>query len=414
MCVIELLVIEEGSQMLRSVKRKSNWLFILSMIALPYAVDLVQPAYATGDEYKDLNRDLAKMTASEQLRTLWNEIKKTNYKNNLVTNRSWWGWFSGKTITGLPTSERNAISALWALNTKKDAATIFNPEMGPFPPKDYQKPTHYLGVVAQVRFEVENTKYTGQFRQGGRGLMRLSKIGHSRGPFGPSMSMMMLEDYAKPTSFNVMHSVDGQGQDPHFFAHSFSNFPGPAKKIPASLIIENFNQVAEDISASSGQQVTYNNLPGIRTEKTRVAVLPLIDHARIENGKPVENPLAPFEVIFKPYPEVEIAFNRELESAKDSGADYRDFIQKVARKGQVVFLVYARDEEAAKRAWVKKWGDYDSASLKEQSSEGEDVDGVPVESTLIGQVVLESDFIASEFGDRMRFIHSPQTVLLDI
>jgi hypothetical protein len=215
-------------------------------------------------------------------------------------------------------------------------------------PVGRRKIIHPFGTVAAVRWvPTKNHSYTGIFQSGGHGIARLSIAGDPNllgNTFG--MGLKIFVNKKPSVNLHVMHSLDGQGEDNNFFAHNFTNnIPEPTSLILKPLAA---------LFALVQDPPTY---------------LPVDHFARVNSkGSEVEDFNAPFSLVFKPASDVKGLFD----SNSDSDSDFRDDLASLT-KGTTLYQVYA---------------------LRVKS------DRKPL---LIGSIVLDSLFVASEYADQKLF-----------
>lgn len=275
-----------------------------------------------------LSTNYQSLTAQQKKVELWNEIKANPYSELPQLN-------SGIGIGFI----------LSSLNTFSSLAVSFD-HTDDIMPIGRRKIIHPFGSVAPIRWESEkNNPYTGIFQSGGVGLARLSIAGDPD-LLGMTTGMAIKIFINKQPSVNlqVMYSLDGQGNDNNFFAHNFTNnIPEPKSLILKPLAA---------LFALVQNPPTY--LP--------------VDHFAAVNRKGVniDNPVAPYALVFKPSAEVENLF------PSDSTNDFRNDLASL-NIGTTIYDIYA---------------------LKNKS------DRSPI---LIGHLVIEDHFVASEFEDQKLF-----------
>lgn len=101
---------------------------------------------------------------------------------------------------------------------------------------------HSVGVVMPFKLVASSNKYTGMFRGADYGLLRFSSAASpsstidplygSMGGFTPGVGIKMFRDGKPSANFMAMPTLDAQACSiPNFFANTFTNHPGGAKKM---------------------------------------------------------------------------------------------------------------------------------------------------------------------------------------
>lgn len=111
-------------------------------------------------------------------------------------------------------------------------------------PAGWKKAIHAHGTVAQVEYiSTGDHSYTGLW-QGATGLVRLSVTGDpvKRG-FAPGLALKMLVNGQDSANFSALYTLNGQGQDHNFFAHSLSNIVPVVNEFGPKFINSIFRRV---------------------------------------------------------------------------------------------------------------------------------------------------------------------------
>jgi hypothetical protein len=223
-----------------------------------------------------------------------------------------------------------------------------------FGPADRTKLIHTYGAVAKVRFEMNpDSPFTGIFKSGGVGLARLSLAKYDLNAFTPGMALKVLIDGPNP-SLNIisMFSLDGQGNNKNFFENNFWNIINGPTSLPLKLLAKAF-------------ALSLRLIPGGESERPiSEENLPLQKHAEIEsNGNVETRPRAPYGIVFKP--------NKAIGWSSQTPFDFRTHLADVP-VGSPLYTIAVR--------------------------------GTPdgPEQT-IGQLVADSQFVASQYGDSELF-----------
>ncbi|MGE0711373.1 MAG: hypothetical protein AB7N76_30390 [Planctomycetota bacterium] len=203
---------------------------------------------------------------------------------------------------------------------------------------------------AQPRASGPVHPYTGLLREGAVGLIRLSLASDEK-RYIPGVALKLIPAGTAPTA-NIL-AIPGFGgqQSRDFFAQAPTN------------IIPGLDGVSGWFS-----KVTLNVFIWIQK---RAAPQPLwlkvAPAAAVHrDGSQVKDPKAPFQVVFRP---------ADVHIPTDAQGDFRELIAKHVPKGSVIYRVYGRDQDGEER--------------------------------LLGTVRTESEFVASEYGDReFHFVHT--------
>jgi len=216
-------------------------------------------------------------------------------------------------------------------------------------PEGRKKLIHAYGSTAKISLKITNPKYLGIFKTGGIGIARLSiaQKWNADTAFTPGMAIKLLVDGEPSINLHVMNSVDGQGTNHDFLSCAFSNVLPPAKTILGQMITGSFNRAVRLLNT------IMNNKGPIDADH-----LPLLQACRVV----APNTLCPSQIIFRPI-------------ADFGGSGLEDDFRKDLAKippGTVLYYLKAV--------------------------------GVPGENEeLIGQLVTESRFVASDYGDKKLF-----------
>ncbi|MBI4423055.1 MAG: hypothetical protein HY554_04980 [Elusimicrobia bacterium] len=208
------------------------------------------------------------------------------------------------------------------------------------------KRLHPFGAVARVDWEpVEGQPYTGVFRSGALGLVRLSLGADPKSAFIPGLAVKLFLDGRPSVDALAIHSLDGESSR-DFFGPTLSNVVAPPRSLAIRLFVAALSLVAEPL---------------------RLPVEALARHDGA--GRPQEPSRAPYALEFRPG-------DAAARAAKGEG-DFRESLAALPA-GTVLYDVYARRGKA------------DS------------------ESSLIARLRTGSAFVASDFGDRELFFRHPR------
>ncbi|OQV18901.1 hypothetical protein BV898_06963 [Hypsibius exemplaris] len=218
------------------------------------------------------------------------------------------------------------------------------------------------GTIAQVQFKPSPTNpYTGLYQTGVHGLIRLSNQQLGNIGFNPSMALKIPIDGKPSLNWQAMFNQSiGQGDDHNFFKNPFTNIlpyaPSTMKPLPH---VQAFMD-------------SLTILPGGEADRPESIVnLPVYEHGAVhQNGSAVTgHVVSPYEIIFRP--------NKALGWAPEDRTDYRVHLSKLP-PGSLLYTVVARRT-------------------------------VDAEEETIGEIITESEFVASHYGDYTLFFkHSRQ------
>jgi len=220
--------------------------------------------------------------------------------------------------------------------------------------KGKEKAIHTYGATALVTFEVnpELKRWTGMYETGGGGLLRFS-LAKAGLPYTPGIGLKLLVDGQESVDFQAMYSLNGQGENQNPFANDFRNIVDP----PEGIALKGLGLVFKH----SIRAVVAAGL--ISSERE----LPISKAATVNtDGSTVQLPRYPYEITFVPNPEL----TKSL-SANDP-TDTRIKLQSIS-PGVVLYSVFGRESAASTGKFF------------------------------IGVIKLESNFIASAFGDQELF-----------
>jgi hypothetical protein len=194
---------------------------------------------------------------------------------------------------------------------------------------------------------LRDSPYTGVAGSGGAGLMRASDA-VGGGTFAPSLAIKFLVDGRPSLNYLALPSAYRDPGDSDFFTSIYSNSAPPPKKIDNKLIVGAFERTAK---ALGGTRVY-----GI--------YLPLHHLAQRElDGRAVADAKVPDRIELHP--------TAAARAAASSGKDWRVVLAGLPT-GLTLFEVRASPK-------------------------------IDVEATLVGELRLESSFVASRYGDERLF-----------
>jgi len=286
-------------------------------------------------------------TAGESLSSILGEISSSEFDRK-----------------SLPTSDPGFFSVLKLFSSSflQVTFTHSSDEM----PVARPKLIHTYGSVAPVELIIDapSSPYTGLFKTGGVGLARLS-LAKQSGSFTPGMGLKLFVDYKPSINFQVMYSLDGQGEDRNFFVNKFSNIIDP----PSSFILKQLGNAFD---------WAINALSDNPSEKPESAiVLPVYEAAGINSdGTAVasDSIVEPYEVVFTPTSEVKKSYASFLSRTQNAVSYDKDFRVGLGEipAGTVLYTVSVKAKRGA-------------------------------QEEVIGRLKTSGKFIASEYGDSKLF-----------
>lgn len=223
-------------------------------------------------------------------------------------------------------------------------------------PKKWKKYLHQRGSVAKVKFvPTENSPYTGIFQGSECGLLRMSITYRptKKRAFAPGLALKVLRDGKPSANISALYRLDGQGTNYNILANPLSNIVPMGDELGLKLVHKVFKKVTD-----YPEELLLNHFSDLD-----------------EKGETVENAKAPRQVFFVPNQ----SFN--FSSSKH---DFRKDLETIPA-GTTIYKVYAASE---------KLKDFDYTEYK-----NEDIKKFLNEAKLIGEIITDSEFVASEFGD---------------
>lgn len=251
-------------------------------------------------------------------------------------------------------------------------------------PKPKTKIVHAYGAIAKAQLKITNPDagYTGIFKTGSPALLRLSlasPVANDSG-FTPALAIKFPIQNAPSENLVVMRNLDGQidaqGRPDHrLFRDSWANEFGPPRDPKMELLRQVFDGALRLLKSLGAEpsNVFYRSL--WYSAGVRGGAIAAGESARV----PDDQVRAPRDIILRP------TVDNAAATSADPNVDFRDKLAALAA-GDVLFDVYVK-------------GSYQRGALVE----GKDPENVPGDAIKIGQLVLESAFSASSFGDRVLF-----------
>jgi hypothetical protein len=253
----------------------------------------------------------------------------------------------------LPVSGPGALELAQGLNPAFAARAFLNPgdEMAP----GRAKLIHPLGVAAKVRWVPFANSFSGIFGSGAEGIVRLSIASADVSKFGPGMALKLFVDGQASANLVATYSLDSQGPNPDFFLHPLTTVLNPPQAVALRLGSLVFKAALNLISDAPVNELT----------------IPLTELASIDSsGAKASDLQAPEMLQFVPSDDVRTQFQ-----AGGSDRDFRVGLQGIS-SGTVLYRVFAKA--------------FGADAMVE-----------------VGQLVTESEFVASRYADRTLYFRHP-------
>jgi hypothetical protein len=224
-----------------------------------------------------------------------------------------------------------------------------------FAPERWQKYLHRRGAIAKVKLVPKDSHYTGIFQGADCGLLRLSLTYMAAGerPVAPGLALKILRDHVPSANFSALVSLDGQEKDFNFFKNSMSNIVPASQSIGAKLVHKVFSKVT-----NYPEELMLEDLGAIGT-----------------NGEKVSSPQFPRQVFL--IPSADLKFSSTEHEIRE------DFLS--IPPGTVLYQLHAIPDS------------YRNFNYTEYTPEK--AESFRKESVHIADIVTNSDFLASDFGD---------------
>jgi hypothetical protein len=270
-------------------------------------------------------------------------------------------WENGILETEFP---ENQLPAFQDIKIFKLLFGMMNKKMdhtSDFSPKGWEKAIHRRAVVAKVRYVPElNHSYTGLLSEETLGLLRVSLTycPDKRG-VSPGMALKLFIDKNVSRDVSLLTGLDSHGQDYNFFSRTFSNIVPLSNSLGAKLVSKIFKR-----ASSKTNFISIHHLAEMTPDAKFI---------------PVNQRKHPYQIFVK----ASSSINFPSLPKRDIRLDF------MGLKPDLDLLeIYARPQENTK--------DY-SEMTKEKFNQFEK------QAVKIGTIVLESNFIASAFGDDLLF-----------
>ncbi len=295
---------------------------------------------ANNQNSKVLTTEYETLSAQEKQDILWKAISESPYPKNLI-----------------PVLKGNLLKVL----NPRFAAKAFT-NMGDEFPGGREKAIHANGIAGKVEWvpSAEQNTYTGILKTGAIGIVRFSLANTpAKDKFTPALAVKLLIDNQPSTNLFALNSLEGQGTDHNFFAHTLTTWlPNPE-----SLVIK------------AGAKV-FDWARSLFTHAPQSSfVIPLVDISSVSReGLPVDERdiQAPVALMFVP--------NKELRNMfKNTTKDFRANLMTIPAQ-TVLYSIYTTTQGGHKP------------------------------KVLLGSLVLKSELVASEYEDKKLYFKHPRNL----
>jgi hypothetical protein len=290
----------------------------------------------------EIDSGYRKLSACEKQGILWKKIKET--KHDKLPQ------FAGK---------KNII---FMLNQYIKPKVDYKSD---FAPKGWKKYIHKRGSVAKIKYvSTKDHKYTGVFTGAECGLLRLSLTYKPKDrkvaarAVAPGLAMKILRDGTHSANISALYTLGGQAQNYNFFTYPLSNI------VP--------------VGTSYGEQVMNWIFSKVSKYPEQLRLDSLSQST--QKGEKIESPISPKQIFF--VPNKDIKFNKRFHDVRS------DFV--TIKPGTVLYEVHALIPEEVKKVDFAKYKTKDIPAHVENSVQ-------------IGELILSSEFVSSEFGDTGMF-----------
>lgn len=296
---------------------------------------LILSSSVMSHERGHLPANYQELTSCEKQELLWKDIKRSEHDTLPKLSK-----FGLMQLIGM---------GVQALSKKVNRDSDVSPE-------NWKKYLHQRGSMAKVKFvATEGSQYTGVFRGAECALLRMSityKPTKKRA-FAPGLALKFLRDGAPSANISALYKLDGQGHNYNIMANPLSNIVPMGDELGLKLVHKVFRKVTD-----YPEELLLNHFSDIT-----------------EEGLKEDKSVAPRHVFFVPAQDFNFSEKKH---------DFRDDLKTIA-PGTTLYKVYAVTEEL---------GSFDYTEYKNS-----DIEKFLKKSQLIGEIITDSEFIASEFGD---------------
>ncbi len=289
----------------------------------------------------DIPKDYEKLGACEKQDFLWKEIEGSKHEK-------------------LPKFEKMNVFKLVGMGFQSMTKKVEHAY--DVAPDDWKKYLHRRGAVAKVKIVANpESNFTGVFKGAECGLLRLSLTYKptKKRDVAPGLALKVLRDKMPSANISALYTLKGQGKDYNFFKNPLSNIVPIGSDIGLKLVHSIFKRVT-----AYPEQLGAKDMASFDSKGNKSASV----------NSPKQIFFVPTDAISKKY--------------SDKKHDVReDFL--TIDSGTVLYKIYSVDS-------VHKDFNYHDYSIGKMEEFLKD-------STEIGEVVMTSPFIASEFGDTKIF-----------
>lgn len=289
----------------------------------------------------DIPKDYEKLGACAKQDFLWKEIEKSKHSK-------------------LPKYEKMNVFKLVGMGFQSMTKKVSHAY--DVAPDGWKKYLHRRGAVAKVKIVAkEGSEYTGVFKGADCGLLRLSLTYRptKKRDVAPGLALKVLRDKVPSANISALYTLEGQGKDYNFFKNPLSNIVPIGSDIGLKLVHSIFKRVSD------------------YPEQLGAKDMAVFDSKGVKSG--VIN--SPKQIFFVPTEAISNKFSEKKHEIRE------DFL--TIDSGTTLYKIYAVDSKHNDFDYY----DYSVEKMKEFLKD----------SSEIGEVVMTSPFIASEFGDTKIF-----------
>ncbi len=281
-----------------------------------------------------------------------------NYSNWNATEKRTWIWNHAILTTAYPHDKLPPFEDIDILGLIRGSMNTKMDHLDDIAPENWKKPIHRRAVVAQVRWVPSphaQKRSWGSLSQEQLGLLRasLTYTPKKRG-LAPGLALKIFRDQKPSLDVSLLTGLDSHGQNYNFFEKPFSNFVPPSKSFGARIVDLIFSRASRPT-----QMIGFQHFSA--------------DDRKVSGSGPIQ-----------------IFFKSSLRFSPEAHDIRNDFMGLPIGTELGAFFYRSAELESDYLA-------YDSPKSKLFSQSA---------NTCIGSLVLESVFVASEFGDdRLFFRH---------
>lgn len=298
-------------------------------------------------ELSSTSNDYESMSACEKQEVIWEKINQSNFvvDDNLH-------------LPELSEFSLREIKSMFLQNVR-----LKRDHVSDFAPQGWVKYLHSRGSIAKVKIVPVKNKYTGLFKGAECALLRLSltykplqKLPFGKvSPVAPGLALKIFRNGQPSANVSALVSLDGQGEDFNFFAKPMSNIVPVGDSFGHRLVSSIFKRVS--------------NYP----EELKVEEM-----ARVNvDGQDEVQVISPRQIFFKP--------NSKVLKFSSAPHDTRNDFSTIP-SGTKIYSLYAVPDQFRDFEYNFYYSDKKAEEFLEKSVH-------------IADLVTNSEFIASEFGD---------------